>query len=435
MTTLTQDLVQYIRQKKVSQVDLDQAALFVLDAVASGVAGKRSNAGYILSKWAGAQGGDAGRQAFLFGALTHILEMDDIHRASVTHPGCVVVPTALVVGLREGSSGHDILHSVLHGYEAMCRVGMAVGQAHYRIWHNTSTCGPFGSAMAASTLIQLTDEQAVHALGNAGTQSSGLWEFNRTGSMSKHMHAGRAVESGITAADLAKHGFTGPPQILEGPQGFFAGTCPDAIPEALLNHPSEPWQLTLTSVKPWPSCRHTHAAIDAALALNKKLDGRDIRKVKVSIYQTVLDVCDQPNPTTDYQAKFSIYHCVAAALAEGRVEFSSFDEKHRNSLADLRSKVVAEVEEPYASAYPDQYWGAKVSVTLGDGSIIEEERHECKGDPEAALTTDEMITKAEMLLVHGGIERADTKSLMDSILNLAQNRVEHDILEKNILGR
>ena len=93
---------------------------------------------------------------------------------------------------------------------------MAVGSDHYKVWHNTETCGPFGSAMTAATLLDLTDKQTMFALGNAGTQSAGLWEFLATGAMSKHLHAGRAAEAGLLAAELAALNFSGPPAILEG---------------------------------------------------------------------------------------------------------------------------------------------------------------------------------------------------------------------------
>jgi len=433
MTSLTQDLVQLIRQKPVTHDDLKKATLFLLDAVANGTAGKNSVAGNILSRWARAQGDDSGRHAFLFSALAHIQEMDDLHRSSVTHPGCVVVPAALAVGLREMSSGHEILMSILHGYEAMCRIGMAVGNSHYRIWHNTSTCGPYGSAMAAATLNHLTHAQSVHALGNAGTQSSGFWQFNQTGAMSKHLHAGRAAEAGVIATDLAKLDFTGPTHILEGSQGFFMGACPDAMPEVVLKNPLDPWKLTLTSMKPWPSCRHTHAAIDAALALHQKIDGQRMKRVKVSVYQTALDVCNQPNPLTDYQAKFSLHHCVAAALSYGEIDFSSFDEYHRERLAGLRDRVTVTVEEPYSSAYPDHYWGANVTVTMDDGIVLEEVRYACKGDPEAALTDDEIMAKAAMLMNQGGMEQASAKTLINAILKLVDNHVEAETFEKLFL--
>ena len=105
--------------------------------------------------------GDVGRQALIAGSLTHILETDDLHRASVTHSDCVVVPAVFALAARESSNGREMLLAILQGFEAMCRIGMAVGPAHYRIWHNTATCGPFGSAMAAASLLKLSDLQAM----------------------------------------------------------------------------------------------------------------------------------------------------------------------------------------------------------------------------------------------------------------------------------
>src|SRR3546814_3530929 len=119
-----------------------------------------------------------GREALLLGGLTHILEVDDLHRASVVHPGCVVVPAAYALARRRGSDGfniggQDFLAAVLRGFEACCRVGMAVGPAHYRIWHNTAPCGPFGSAYAAGDLPGLSPAAMVDDLGHAGPPSSG----------------------------------------------------------------------------------------------------------------------------------------------------------------------------------------------------------------------------------------------------------------------
>ena len=220
--TLTGQLIGLIRYKPITDADLQAAALFTLDACANAIGGRNTNAGRILMRWSADHPIQPSSRSFVAGALTHILETDDLHRASVTHPGCVTVPVAMALGAKHQVTGVALLHAVLHGYEAMCRVGNAVGPAHYRVWHNTATCGPFGSAMVAARLLQLTDLEAQHALGNAGTQSSGLWEFLDTGAMSKHLHAGRAAESGLLAAELAALGFTGPPAILEGKKGFFA---------------------------------------------------------------------------------------------------------------------------------------------------------------------------------------------------------------------
>ncbi len=189
--TLTQGLIRLIRHKEVTAEDLEKAALFTLDAVANAIAGRNTDAGRKLLAWGRGREADSARRAFVMGGLTHILEMDDVHRAAVVHTGCVTVPAAFALAMGREIAGETFLRAVIYGFEAMCRIGMAVGAEHYKVWHNTGTCGPFGSAMCAATILDLDDEAAMHALGNAGTQSAGLWQFLATGAMSKHLHAGR----------------------------------------------------------------------------------------------------------------------------------------------------------------------------------------------------------------------------------------------------
>ncbi|MDG4597401.1 MAG: MmgE/PrpD family protein [Candidatus Contendobacter sp.] len=417
--TLTQRLTELITAKPITPADLEHAALLVLDAMANALAGRMSEPGAILSRWAEAAAPtDAARRAFLLGTLTHILETDDLHRASVVHPGCVVVPAAWAVAAREGIRGHAMLRAVLWGFEAATRVGMAVGPSHYRLWHNTATCGPYGSAMATAALLRLNAPATVNALGNAGAQSAGLWQFLEAGTMTKHLHAGRAAEAGVLAADLARYGFTGPPTMLEGAKGWFAATCPDPDPEAITRDPDSPWQLLLTSVKPWPSCRHTHPAIDAAQELRRRVGAGAIEQVEVETYPAALEVCDRPAPRSDYEAKFSLQHCVAVALSRETVDFATFAEPTRRELAGLRGQVTARVAEPYASAYP-KAWGSAVTVTMRGGQRLTVRRTHAKGDPEAPLTPIELITKARMLMTHGGVGKTDR--LIDAILALSDD--------------
>jgi 2-methylcitrate dehydratase PrpD len=424
---LARQLARLIQAKPVTDADLEATVLLTLDAVANAVAGVNSDAGRKLLA-AQAAGAPFGR-AFLIGALTHIHETDDLHRSSVVHPGCVVVPAAWALAERRGVCGRDALKAIVWGFEAACRVGDSVGPAHYRIWHNTATCGPFGAAAAGAALLGLDETQFTWALGNAGTQSSGLWEFMASSAMSKHLHAGRAAEAGQLAAELAAQGFTGPETILEGAKGFYAGLCPDPRPDAVTAAPDAPWAVHLTSIKPWPCCRHTHPAIDAALELAGQIGGRAIAQVAVETYQAALDVCDRADPQTEYQAKFSLQHCVAAALSEGRIDFASFDGAGRARQAALRPHVALALAEPYRSAYPT-HWGTGVTVTLADGTPLHAVRTDAKGDPEAALSRDEMIAKAEMLMRLGGL--AEPQVLIAAILAMA----EHDApMPALLLGR
>ncbi|NKB22584.1 MAG: MmgE/PrpD family protein [Alphaproteobacteria bacterium] len=422
--TLTEGLVELIREKPVSDADLHQTALFTLDAVAKMIAGRNSEPGRKLLEWGATRQGDAARRALVMGGLTHILEVDDIHRASVVHTGCVTVPVALSLAADQEIPGETFLKGVLYGFEASCRVGMAVGPMHYKVWHNTATCGPYGSAMTAATILDLTDEQTMHALGNAGTQSAGLWEFLATGAMSKHLHAGRAAEAGLVAAELAAIGFTGPPAILEGPAGFFAGACPDPDPDAVLRDPDAEWQVNLTSIKPWPACRHTHPAIDASLAVFDELNGADIERIEVETYQAAIDVCNRPVANSEYEGKFSLQHCVAAALQRGKVDFSAFGVEARKDAAELATKVTVSAGDPYVTSYPAS-WGAGISVLLADGSKLESSKPECKGDPEAALNDEEMISKARDLIRFGGVN--DPELVVEGIMGMAEGSASLDI--------
>ena len=415
-SSLTESLVSLIRSKRVTQNDLNVMALFTLDGMANMLAGRRSNPGEKLLAYIKGKEGDTGRRALVMGGLTHILEMDDLHKASVVHPACVTIPAALALSKDKMPSGETFLRAILYGFEACSRVGMSVGKTHYKVWHNTATCGTFGSAMTAATLLNLTDEEAVNALGNAGTQSAGLWEFLNTGAMSKHLHAGRAAEAGIVAAELAKLGFTGPPAILEGRQGLYAGACPDPDPDAVLRDPEAPWQVHLTSIKPWPSCRHTHPVIDAALELSPKINVDDIDRVGVVGYQAAIDVCDRPEPESEYEAKFSLQHCVAISLMDGKNVFASYDPSSRNRAASLRSRVDVRAGDKYSAAYPTD-WGGEVTVHLKDGGSVTATRNACKGDPELPLNRAEMIDKARDLLSFAEVN--EVEALVDGILSMA----------------
>src|SRR5579871_1558619 len=164
------------------------------------------------------------------GVASHILELDDIHKGSTVHAAAPVISAALAVAEREHADGKAFLLAVAVGYEAALRVGEAVNPSHYYFWHPTGTAATFGAAAAAGSLLKLPAAQMTDALGTAGTQAAGLWEFNADGAMSKHLHPGKAAMNGVLSADLARAGFTGASRILEGDRGFFAATStgPDA---------------------------------------------------------------------------------------------------------------------------------------------------------------------------------------------------------------
>ena len=140
--------------------------------------------------------------------------------------------------------------------------------------------------------------------------------------------------------------------------------------------------------------------------------------MQVDTYHAALDVCNRPTPDSEYEAKFSLYHTVAAALEYGKVDFNSFDSKARTDLADMRTRVTVNAAEPWNSNYPVS-WGARVSVSTASGSRHSSERHGARGDPEHALDEQEMIEKARMLLKLADMDDSVADQFIDGILQLA----------------
>src|SRR5688572_7478696 len=218
----------------------------------------------------GAPRGSAAAAAFANGVASHILELDDIHKRSTVHGAAPIIPAALAVAEREQASGAAFLTAVTVGYETAFRIGEAVNPSHYRFWHPTGTVATFGAAAAAGLLVGLTPAQMVHALGTAGTQAAGLWQFNADGAMSKHLHPGKAAMNGVMSADLARAGFTGASRILGGERGFFRAMCDVADSSRITAGLPVIGKIRENGYKLHACCGHTHSAIDLAIALRAR---------------------------------------------------------------------------------------------------------------------------------------------------------------------
>ena len=418
--SLTERLARWLsrwRESGLPQAVLETSQGYLLDWLGSALAGTATGPGAKLLDYAQAQpsgpcglvGSGLSRSAevaaMVNGGLSHIVEMDDVDRGSVVHPGAVVIPAALAVAQREDLNGRDFLSAVVAGYEVAIRVGEAVGKRHYYYFHNTGTCGVFGAAAAAGWLLGLTQNQLVWALGNAGTQSSGLWEFNADGAMTKHLHTGRAAAGGVLAADLAARGFTGPRRILDGERGLFAATAPDAAPERVvdgLDTGSPIFKIGGVSIKPHASCRHTHPAIDLALTLRSRLQGRSVDRVEIDTYQAALELCDDPEPRTPYAAQFSLQYCVALALERGHVTLEDFTPASMAdpAVSDLLPRISAAARSDLEAHYPLE-WPARIRLMLEGGESLNGAVTHPKGDPESPLTRQELEEKFRMLASYG----------------------------------
>ena len=339
--------------------------------------------------------------ALVNAASSHALEMDDLHKPSVLHPAAPVIPAALSAAERDGTSGSELAAAIVIGYEVAIRAGEAVGPSHYHFWHTTGTCGVFGAAAAAGRLLRLTPPQMVWALGSAGTQSAGLWEFLKEGAMSKQLHPAKAAADGLLAALLAQKGFTGASMIFEGEKGLGQATSESAelsrLTEGLGNDPP---RILENSFKAHAACYHIHSTIDAVLALKRRcqITPDRVRKVRVRLYSAALDLLDKVEPVNAYASKFSVPYCVATAFLHGRVGLENFDEEavREPGAKRLMSKVTLEPDKELDRLYPEK-WPAIVTVETVSGKRHETRVDYPKGDPKNPMSRDELIEKFHSL--------------------------------------
>jgi 2-methylcitrate dehydratase PrpD len=281
--------------------------------------------------------------ALVNGAAGHALDFDDTHMMMNGHPSAPVVPALLALVESERVDGARLLAALVAGIELECRLGALLGAGHYAAgFHATATLGAFGAAAACAHLLGLDEERWCHALGLAGTQAAGL--KSAFGSMAKPLHAGRAAETGLVSALLARRGFSASPAILEGPQGF-AATHAGAEPRA---EDLDRWRgralVRDTLFKYHAACYLTHAAIEAASRLHAQhaLAPEEIARVEVRVDPSLLAVCNIAEPRTGLEGKFSLRATTAMALrGDDTADPATFTEARMADprLVQLRDRV------------------------------------------------------------------------------------------------
>lgn len=430
--SLTEQLAQRL-QRPVDAVARQRAALLMVDWLGCALAALRyplavQLRGVVQAQPVGAVVAlGAGRRSvadalLLNGALGNVLEMDDVHRGAILHPGPVVIPVALAAAQAEGADGTALLDAVVRGYEATIRVGRALGRGHYRYWHPTSTAGAFGAAAAAASVLRLPADAVADALGTAGSRTGGLWQMRHEPVPTKSLHNAEAARSGWLAAQLASAGMRGPRKILEGEQGLFAATAPDADPAQVVADEAD-WLIHSTSLKPWPACRHAHPAIDAMLDALQELDNAaitQIRRIEVHTYADALRFCDRPQPGTELEAKFSLQHALASILVHGRPQLDHYTGEAcaDGEVVRWRERVRVIEDAACSTRFPAHY-GASVQLWLRDGRHVEAHRIDAWGDPECPMSSDDVVAKALALAQWGGVSAGLAQSLFGQVQGLA----------------
>lgn len=314
----------------------------------------------------------ADQAALANGVTGHALELDDGDRKAYGHPAVVVFSALFPVAEAMGASGKDFLLATAVGYETYARLGRALNPgALRRGYHTTGIAGCLAAAMAVAKLRKFDAERMLNTLGVAGLFSSGLSITFRSGGTLKPLNAGRAAFNGVAAAQLAALGAEGAPDILEGKDGFFqAYSGQEASEDIILAAVQAPLGVEQSYVKFYPSCRYTHAPIDAALALRSQVDLDDVREIVITTYPTAIYLAAKKElPSDAATSRFNIGFAAALALVQGYVGVNDFhpDKAANPKLRDLFGKIRF-VEDAAYDCVANNIRGASMSITTGAGT-------------------------------------------------------------------
>lgn len=416
---------------------IDHMKLCLLDTIGCGLFGSTLPWGKILAKFAKDLGGrrestllgmgykvSAPNAALANGTMIHGFELDDIHRLSIIHPGSVTLPAALAIGeTRKKCTGKEFLTAMVSGYEVGLRVGMCVGASHlHRGYHPTGTHGTFAAAAAAGKLLGLDEEKMVHALGIAGTQAAGLMAAQYA-AMVKRMHAGRASQSGVYGALLAKRGLTGITDILEADYGGYCNVMGETRDlDRMTKGLGQDYEVLNVGFKAFSCCGSNFTSLEALSRIMKDhgLQASEIQKITIrSTTVTKLHVGWDYKPEGMTAAQMNLPYCLSVMAIEGETFVDQFtEEKIRDPKVLEYIKRIEVIPDPELDRLGQDYRHAILCrVETMDGKSFEGKVEFAKGGPNNSITREEVEKKFWKLAVKV-LSEEKVKKLYQTIQNL-----------------
>ena len=417
----------------------ERAKLLILDSLGCALYGARLPWCRILQRtlarldssrscavWGTRQRLSAPHAALANGTQVQGFELDDVHRQGVLHVGAVVLPALVAVAELRRMSGREFLAAAVAGYEVGPRVGLCMGQEHIgQGWHSGATLGVFSAAAGAARGLALDTDRTVHALGIAGTQASGLMAA-QYGAMVKRMHAGRASQSGLYGALLARDGFTGIPDVLESEYGGFCTTFSRSRDRFRLSELTagfgEVWQTMGVALKFYSCVGSNHTTLDALrdLRAERAFGPEDVRRIVVHASQVTLDHAGwKYRPAGIAAAQMNLPFCVATLLLEGDCFVGQFTEK---AVTDpkriaLAGKVEVRADPEITARGSKHRHAVRVEVELEDGSILKRAVETPRGGEPGFASEALVVAKFEKLAARA-LPRAQAARLRDAVLGM-----------------
>jgi 2-methylcitrate dehydratase PrpD len=377
--------------------------------------------------------------ALLNGTQVQGFELDDVHRKAVLHVGAVTLPALIAVAESHAQlSGRDFLTATVAGYEIGPRVGLCMGQEHIgQGWHSGATVGIFSAAAGAARGLGLDADKTVHALGIGGTQSSGLMAA-QYGAMVKRMHAGRAAQSGLYGALLAKDGFTGIVDVFEAPYGGFCTTFSRSKDRFNLAELSsglgERFETMRISLKFYSCVGSNHTTLDAIrdIKARRPFTREDIDEIVVHGSQVTVDHVGWPYRAEGLtSAQLNLPFCVATLLIEGDVFVDEFTPDCVDNAARIEfSRKVKVVHDPAITALgAGARHKVRVDIRFKDGSIESETREAPRGSEQSFAGEADIVGKFRKL-VRGVMQDKQQDALIDAVLGIDKLPDSRTLIER-----
>jgi 2-methylcitrate dehydratase len=333
--------------------------------------------------------------------LTRAIDYNDIYwEQDPNHPSDII-GAALAAAEANIKNGQDALVAIIIAYELALRWCHAAEPGVREVgWHHASLT-QFVSPLVAGRMYDLDVNQMVAAVGISGSS-----HFTLGGVVAGHLTNMKntanplASQAGVYAAMMAKEGYTGPVEVVEGKEGLIevlnnVKWHPDEVTKGL----GKDFIITQCGYKAFPTEALTHQPISAALKVcsDHDITAEDVAEILVETTTRGADILSDPSkykPDTKETADHSLPYVIAAAVADGNVLPDSFtDEKLKDPrIWDLLGKIKV-VADPEIDAIFPGVKRARVSITTTSGGKYQAQVDHAKGSPQNPMSDKEIEAK------------------------------------------
>lgn len=341
---------------------------------------------------------------FLNSLMVRALDFNDIYwKQDPSHPSDLI-PVAFAVGERENKSVEDVITAIVLAYEFECRLcEFAVPGIRERKWHH-ATLTQFVSPIVAGYLLDLNEDQMVHAIGISGAHNLTLGAVTAGQlTMMKNTVDPQASQSGVLAALMAQKGYSGTEAIFEGKEGLMQTLGPDWDTGKLLDNLGDDFKILECSMKAFPTEALTHSHISATLktVIENDIQPEDIAEVTVTTIARAVDILFDPEkykPTSRETADHSLPYCIAAAIVDRKITTDQFSEERIRDprIQGVLPKIKGEASEEFEKMFP-QKQPSKVAIRLKTGETFSSKVDYPKGDPREPMTEADLDHKFHSL--------------------------------------